>query len=120
LIYLFVFAMPAADAWRGEKPFAYQVRRIIANDPARLALFRNQPAVFYIGLTKSIPQYESMRDLDAAIQRGQVRWVIIRRRDLDQLNVPAQINAGEAIHPWDPEEHRLNGMILLRVEASAD
>jgi len=112
-----VFAMPAADAWRGEKSFAYRVRQLIGNEPVQLALFRNQGAVFYLGFSQPVPQYETMRDLEAAIQRGQVRWVVIRRRDLDQLNVPARISAREETYPWDSKEHRLNGMILMRLEA---
>jgi 4-amino-4-deoxy-L-arabinose transferase-like glycosyltransferase len=116
MMYFFVFAMPASDAWRGEKPFAYEVRRIIGNDTGSLACFKNEGPIYYLGLPKPIPYYARLSDLNAAIRSGHVRWVIVRRRDTGQLAVPARIAVSEAIYPWDRGDHRLNAMVLMRVE----
>jgi 4-amino-4-deoxy-L-arabinose transferase-like glycosyltransferase len=116
MMYFFVFAMPASDAWRGEKPFANEVRQIIASDTGSLACFKNEGPIYYLGLPNPIPYYAKLSDLDVAIRNGHVRWVIVRRRDTSQLAVPAKIVASEAVYPWDRGEHRLNAMVLIKVE----
>lgn len=116
MMYFFVFAMPASDAWRGEKPFANEVRQIIGSDTASLVCFKSEGPVYYLGLPNPIPYYAKLSDLNVAIRNGHVRWVIVRRRDTSQLAVPAKIAASEAVYPWDRSRHRLNTMVLMRVE----
>jgi len=116
MMYFFVFAMPASDAWRGEKPFAKEVRQIIGKDTAALACFRSEGPIYYLGLPSPVPYYARLSDLDAAIRNGRVRWVIVRRRDTGRLTVPARVAASEAVYPWDGEEHRLNAMVMMKIE----
>jgi 4-amino-4-deoxy-L-arabinose transferase-like glycosyltransferase len=118
LTYFFVFAMPAGDNWRGEKPFALEVRRIVADDASKLALFRTNDPVFYLDLPNPVPEYETPSGLTAAIAAGQVRWLIARRRDVDKLHLAAPVTLSETVYPWDPKEHRLNTMVLLRIAPS--
>jgi 4-amino-4-deoxy-L-arabinose transferase-like glycosyltransferase len=118
MIYFFVFAMPAGDAWRTEKPFAFEVRQLIGGDSAKLAFFKSQGPVFYLGLSNPVPEYYKLLELDAAIKDRQVQWIVARRRDIDGLNVPTQVAASEVVYPWDPKEHRLNAMVLIRVTSS--
>jgi 4-amino-4-deoxy-L-arabinose transferase-like glycosyltransferase len=119
MFYVFVFAMPAGDAYRSEKPFAAHVRALIDNDKPSLALFRNQGPVFYLGLPRPVPQYDKLPDLNAAVGNGSVRWLIVRRRDIALLKFKNEPMAAETLYPWDAKEHGLNTMVLLRVAPPA-
>jgi 4-amino-4-deoxy-L-arabinose transferase-like glycosyltransferase len=116
MVYFFVFAMPSGDAYRGEKPFAYRVRQLIGTDTSELAFYKNQGPAFYLDLPKPVPEYDRLVDLNAAIKAGTVRWLVVRRRELPTVKVPAEVVAGEMINPWDPKEHRLNSMVLVRIQ----
>jgi len=116
MVYFFVFAMPSGDAYRGEKPFAYRMRQLIGSDTSELAFYKNQGPAFYLDLPKPVPEYDRLADLDAAIKAGNVRWLVVRRRELPTVNIPAKVVASEMINPWDPKEHRLNSMVLVRIQ----
>jgi 4-amino-4-deoxy-L-arabinose transferase-like glycosyltransferase len=116
MLYFFVFAMPAGDAYRGEKPFAKRVRQLIGSDTSELAFYKNHGPAFYLDLPKPVPEYERLADLNAAIKAGNIRWLVVRRRELPTVNIPAEVVASEMINPWDAKEHRLNTMVLVRLE----
>jgi 4-amino-4-deoxy-L-arabinose transferase-like glycosyltransferase len=115
MFYLYVFAMPAGDAYRGEEAFAAQTRAIIGNDEAGLALFRNQGPVYYLGLPRPIPEYSRLGELNDAVSDHKVQWLIVRRRDLPLLKFKSALVAAEATYPWDSEQHHLNSMVLLHI-----
>jgi 4-amino-4-deoxy-L-arabinose transferase-like glycosyltransferase len=119
MVYFFVFAMPAGDAYRGEKSFAYHARQLIGRDTAELAFYKNQGPAFYLDLPKPVPEYDRLGDLDAAIKAGSVRWLVVRRRELPTINIPAEVVTSEMTNPWDAKEHRLNTMVLVRIESGA-
>jgi 4-amino-4-deoxy-L-arabinose transferase-like glycosyltransferase len=116
LSYLFIFAMPAGDQWRSEKTFAEAARRLIKGHPAELASFKTQPPVFYLGVAEPVPQYDTLAELESAIRSGRIKWVILRRRDIPALDMPAREAAFEPSYPWDSREHRLNALILMKLE----
>ena len=115
MFYFFVVAMPASDAFRSEKPFAAQVLTLIANDTPSLALFRNQGPIFYLGLPQPVPEYDKLPDLNAAVSNRKVKWLIVRRRDIEMLKFKSEPVAAETVYPWDAKEHGLNAVVLLRV-----
>jgi 4-amino-4-deoxy-L-arabinose transferase-like glycosyltransferase len=115
MFYLFVFAMPAGDAFRSEKPFAAQVRTLIGNEPTTLVFFRNQGPVFYLGLARPVPEYDKLADLNNAVSGGHVQWLVVRRRDIGLLKFKNEPVIAETLYPWEPKEHGLNSMILVRV-----
>ena len=115
MFYFYVFAMPAGDAYRTEKPFAYRIRALVGPDTAGLAFYLNQGPVFYLRLPAPTPEYDRLGDLDRAVASGRVRWLVARRRDLPNLNFPYRQMAAETAYPWDPKQHALNAMVLLRV-----
>jgi 4-amino-4-deoxy-L-arabinose transferase-like glycosyltransferase len=115
MFYLFVFAIPAGDAWRGEKHFAQQTRELLGPDTAGLAYYRFVGPAYYLNLPTPVPIYSSRRQLDQAINTGTVRFVVMRQRELETLNLPTQVLAREATYPWDSKDHRLNAMVLVRV-----
>jgi 4-amino-4-deoxy-L-arabinose transferase-like glycosyltransferase len=119
MIYFFVFAMPAGDAWRDEKPFALQVRSLIADQTSELAFFTNEGPTFYLDLPKPVPEYGRVADLSAAVASGKVRWIVVRRRDIQRLKLPVVVEVSETVYPWDSEDHKLNRMVLVEVRRSS-
>jgi 4-amino-4-deoxy-L-arabinose transferase-like glycosyltransferase len=115
LIYLLIIAMPAGDRWRGEKRFAETTRQLIDGHPAELASFRTVPPVFYLGLPKPVPEYDTLPELEAAIRNGDIRWVIMRRRDIPVLKMPTHETASEASYPWDSAQHHANALVLMKL-----
>lgn len=115
LLYLFVFAMPAGDQWRGEKQFAELTRQLVDGQPDELAAFKSQPPVFYLQFPNPVPRYDSVAALAAAVRNGQIRWIILRRRDIPALNIVAREIVFEATYPWDSPEHRSNALVLMKL-----
>ena len=113
MFYLFVMAFPAGDLYRGEKPFAAKVRQLIGDQSADLIFYKNAGPAFYLDLPKPVPEYDRQRDLMSAVHSGSVRWIIVRRRDLQDLTFPTTTLAAESTYPWDPREHDLNAMLLV-------
>ncbi len=119
MFYFYVFAMPAGDAYRTEKPFAYRIRALIGADTSGLAFYLNQGPVYYLGLPAPTQEYDRLGDLDRAIAADKVRWLVVRRRDLPKLNFPYRQITSETVYPWDSKQHGLNEMALLRVSPPA-
>src|SRR5260370_29576137 len=104
--------MPAGDTYRGEKPFADRVRQLIGRDTSELAFYKNKGPAFYLDLPKQVPEYDRLADLDTAIKEGNVRWLVVRRRERPTVNIPSEVVESEIINPWDTNEQRFNPMIL--------
>ncbi len=115
MAYVFVFAMPAGDAYRGEKPFALETRRLIGSDVSSLALYRALGPLFYLAMRRPIPYYDDPRVLDRAILSGGVRWVMTRQGEAAHLGVPARAVAWEASFPFEDAGQRRNKLVLLAV-----
>ncbi len=108
MFYFFILAMPAGDAWRGEKDFAHQVRALVGDQTASLAFYNTGP-IYYLGLPNPVPGYNPRRDA------GRWRWVVMRERDVESLGLTANVVAREAVYPWDSKQHCLNAMVLVRM-----
>ncbi len=115
MVFVFIFAMPAAEAYRGEKPFGYAVLNKLGGSTDRLVLFKTVGPLFYLNPPKPIPEFEKKQDLQDAIAKGSVRWMIVRRRDLPELDTPITVELGEASYPWETAENYRNKVILVRV-----
>jgi 4-amino-4-deoxy-L-arabinose transferase-like glycosyltransferase len=113
--YIFVFAMPAADAYRGEKPFGLEVVQKLAGKTDNLALYKTLGPLFYLNPPRPLPEYESEQDLLNAIQHDHIRWFIARRRDVPRRGIPMKLEAAEASFPWENIEELRNKVVLLRV-----
>src|SRR5207244_12597947 len=109
-------AMPAGDAWRGEKTFARAVRAIVGDQTDALAFYDNGGPVYYLDLPHPVPSLAGRRQLETAVKSSKVRWVVMLQRDLDQLGISAaDVVAREPVNPWDGQDHRGNAMVLVRV-----
>ncbi len=118
MVYIYIFAMPAAEAYRGEKPFGYAIRDLIGDHTAQLGLFRTVGPLFYIDPPKPLAEFDKPKDLANAINDGKIQWVIVRRRDLPAMGLPTEVLAEEASYPWESEYDHRNKVVLVKVAAN--
>jgi len=115
MVYVFIFAMPAAEAYRGEKPFGYAVLNKIGGSTDRVVLFKTEGPLFYLNPPKPIPEFDRKQDLQDAIAKGSARWMIVRRRDMPKLDTPTTVELSEASYPWETDYNYRNKVVLVRV-----
>lgn len=115
MTYVYIFAMPAAEAYRGEKPFGYAVLNEIGNHTTQLALYKTQGPLFYLDPPAPLQEFDSKPDLADAIAKGDVRWFIARRRDIPKLDVPTSVRLSEASFPFDTDYNLRNKVVLVTV-----
>jgi 4-amino-4-deoxy-L-arabinose transferase-like glycosyltransferase len=118
MVYIYIFAMPAAEAYRGEKPFAYMVRDRIGSNTSELGLFRTVGPLFYLDPPSPLAEFDKPKDLANAVSDGKIEWVIVRRRDLPGIQLPTEILAEEASYPWEDEYQHRNKVVLARLGAN--
>jgi 4-amino-4-deoxy-L-arabinose transferase-like glycosyltransferase len=115
MAYIYIFAMPAAEAYRGEKPFGYAVLNKIGGSTDHLVLFKTEGPLFYLNPPKPIPEFDDKQDLQDAIAKGDAKWMIVRRRDLPKLETPTTIELSEASYPWETDYNFRNKVVLVKI-----
>jgi 4-amino-4-deoxy-L-arabinose transferase-like glycosyltransferase len=101
MAYVYLVAVPAAEEHRSRKPFASEVRERVGDDWSGLALYRNREIVYYLEPPGPLDEYASTEQLREKLLRGAVRHVIVRRRDLRDLDNDTIAECAEITHPWD-------------------
>jgi 4-amino-4-deoxy-L-arabinose transferase-like glycosyltransferase len=119
LAYLFVFGLPGVEPYRGEKPFAQEVRRHVGDDLAKLALYNDQGPIFYIAAPHPIAFFDDPRAIAESINAGRTAWVIVRRRDAGLVGPRSEIVAAETSYRWEGERELRNKQLLLKVAPAA-
>lgn len=114
MTYIYVFAMPAAEAYRGEKPFGYAVLNKLGSTD-RLVLFKTEGPLFYLNPPAPLPEFDKKQDLQGAIANGNAQWMIVRRRDMPELDTPITIELSEASYPWETDYNYRNKVVLVRL-----
>ena len=115
MAYIYIFAMPAAEAYRGEKPFGYAVLNKIGGSTDHLVLFKTEGPLFYLNPPKPLPEFEDKQDLQDAIASGDAKWMIVRRRDMPKLDTPTTVELSEASYPWESDYNFRNKVVLVRI-----
>ena len=115
MAYIYIFAMPAAEAYRGEKPFGYAVLNKIGGSTDHLVLFKTQGPLFYLNPPNPLPEFEDKQDLQDAIASGGAKWMIVRRRDMPKLDTPTQIELSEQSYPWETDYNFRNKVVLVQL-----
>ena len=118
MVYIYIFAMPAAEAYRGEKPFAIAVRDRIGSQTSQLGLYRTMGPLFYLDPGAPLAEFDKPKDLASAVADGKIDWVIVRRRDLPTINLPSEVLAAEASYPWESDYQHRNKVVLVKLGAS--
>ncbi len=123
LAYLFIFAMPAADKWRGEKRFAEDIRRQMGQATTGVVLYKTVGPLYYLDLPDPLPYYDDAGKLKHDALERKLRWVIVRRRDrvglADQLDGSSKVVASEEAFPFEARQHVLNKEVLVAVSPAA-
>jgi 4-amino-4-deoxy-L-arabinose transferase-like glycosyltransferase len=112
---IYIFAMPAAEAYRGEKPFGYAVLNKIGGSSDHLVLFKTEGPLFYLNPPKPLPEFDDKQDLLDAIAKGDAKWMIVRRRDMPKLDTPTTIELSEASYPWETDYNYRNKVVLVKI-----
>ncbi len=115
MTYIYIFAMPAAEAYRGEKPFGYAVLNKIGGSTDRLVLYKTEGPLFYLNPPKPLPELEDKQDLQDAIAKGDAKWMIVRRRDMPKLDTPTTVELSETSYPWESDYNYRNKVVLVRL-----
>jgi 4-amino-4-deoxy-L-arabinose transferase-like glycosyltransferase len=115
MTYIYVFAMPAAEAYRSEKPFGFAVMTKLGGSTDHLVLFKTEGPLFYLNTPTPLPELDQTRDLQDAIANGKAEWMIVRRRDMPKLGTPTSIELSETSYPWETDYNYRNKVILVRL-----
>lgn len=122
MAYMFIFAMPAADRWRGEKQFAKDIRHQMGAATTGVVLYKTIGPLYYLNLPDPLTYYEDLGKLRGDVIGGKVRWIIVRRRDrrdlLNKLGGADSMVASEQAFPFEGRQHVLNKEILIAVAPS--
>jgi 4-amino-4-deoxy-L-arabinose transferase-like glycosyltransferase len=113
MVYVFLIALPETEGYRTRKPFALAVQQQLAEEPGKLAFFRHRESVFYLEAAAPVPEYETPEPLLAAIERGQIRWLIVCECDLGAFSRSAKVRLTEPTYSWEPSEQKRAKLVLL-------
>ena len=109
MAYLYLFALPATEGYRTQKPFADAVKQLVGPDFDKIALYRTRDIVFYLDAPGPIAEYHTKEE----VQRG--RWVILRRRDWDGLKLIGNVLIEETVQPWEEATAAENKLVLVQI-----
>jgi 4-amino-4-deoxy-L-arabinose transferase-like glycosyltransferase len=118
MFFLFVVAMPQAEAYRHERSFASAVRSNVSGNSNQLAFFRiwGPGLVYYLAMPHPIPLFNTTEQVaHFAHQRGGA-WVITRAKDAQNLKLGSEIRAGEPEDRWDSPSEQGSRYVLLKVD----
>ncbi len=115
MLYFYLGALPAIEIHRTQKPFADAVQRVIGSASSDLGLYGTREIVGNLDPPAPVPEYHTPAELDNAIRAQTVRWLVIRRRDWEELNRPGVIVVAETIHPWDERQQAQNKLLLVEI-----
>jgi len=115
MTYIYIFAMPAAEAYRAEKPFGFAVLNKLGGSTDHLVLFKTLGPLFYLNPPHPLPEFDKKQDLQAAIASGEAQWMIVRRRDMPKLDTPTAIELSETSYPWETDYNYRNKVVLVRL-----
>ncbi|HEX4592169.1 MAG TPA: hypothetical protein VH120_19705, partial [Gemmataceae bacterium] len=112
--YYFLFALPAGEAFRTQRPFAAAVRERLGPDLPGLALYRTSDIVYYLDPPRPVPEFREPGAVLQSVSQGHPQWLILRRRDRDSLGDGWIESAAETIQPWDGDQEAKTKLLLVR------
>jgi hypothetical protein len=114
MLYIYVFLMPATNAYHDERPFARRVMVRLGAGNSHLGRF--QPfgvlgPLFYMAPPRPLPAFDQASRLAAAVAGGRIRRVIVRRKDIPGMGIGGMIVDSQRSFPFE-EPHKV---VLIRV-----
>ena len=116
MAYLYLFAIPAVETYRDDRGFAGRVKQVVGDEIDGLAFYRTREPVFYLNIPAPLEEYNDGKALAEAHRTGRVRWVIGRRRDLADIDLPASVIDSEASYSWEEASQRSNKLLLVHLD----
>ena len=83
--------------------------------PNGLALYHTREIVGNLDPPAPIAEHHTAAELEDAIRAERVRWLVIRRRDWEQLNCLGVVVIAETIHPWDEHQQAQSKLLLVEI-----
>jgi 4-amino-4-deoxy-L-arabinose transferase-like glycosyltransferase len=118
MAYLYLFALPATETYRTQKPFAEAVKQTIEAEPGRLALYGTREIVYYLNAPAPIAEYHTPEELQCGLRGKSPRLIVLRRRDWECMKMNCKVLVAETIHPWESSELAQNKLVLVEVRTS--
>lgn len=115
MAYFYLVAVPGAEPYRGEKPFALATLQILHGDMSRLALYKTPGPLFYLAPQEFLPEFRHHKKFEAAVNNGEFDWVIVRRRDIPKLDVTEKIVLAQESFPWETRGSIRNNVVLIKL-----
>jgi hypothetical protein len=117
LSFLFMVAMPQAEAYRFERSFARAVRANVGANVNQLAFFNlwGPGLVYYLAMPPPIALFNTTPQVAAFAHSQGGAWLIARAKDVPNIKLPNAIRAAEPKVPWDSPSEDGARYVLLRV-----
>ena len=117
MFYIYVFLIPATNAWHDEPAFARRVMARLGVSNGQLGLF--QPfgvlgPLFYLDPQHPLPAFDAASQLEAAVADGRIQWVLVRRKDIP-TGIGGSIMDGQRSFPFEGPHERRHEVVLMRV-----
>jgi 4-amino-4-deoxy-L-arabinose transferase-like glycosyltransferase len=115
MAYFYLFALPATEAYRTQKPFADAVKEHVGSARQQLAIYNARDIVYYLDALAPLTEYHTSTELRAGTADQAVRWLIVRRRDWENSNRMGTVLIEETVQPWDDTETTKNKLLLVEI-----
>ncbi len=113
MAYFYLFALPATEVNRTQKPFADAVKQQVGSAADGLALYRTREIVYYLDTPAPLAEYHTPAELQRGIQERSLRWIILRRRDWECLKMTGELLVAETVQPWENVEEVGAKLVLV-------
>ena len=115
--YIYVFLIPASNAWHDEPEFAERVMARLGANNTHLGLF--QPfgvlgPLFYMDSPRPLPTFYEGPQLAAAVADGRIQWVLVRRKDIP-AGIGGTIVDGQRSFPFESPDERRHEVVVVHV-----
>jgi 4-amino-4-deoxy-L-arabinose transferase-like glycosyltransferase len=117
MVYLYLFALPATERYRTQKPFADAVKQTIGSTLDRVALYRTREIVYYLDAGRPIAEYHTPEELQHGLREQPLRWILLRRRDWNEKKREGKVLLEEISYPWETFDAVESKLILVEVSA---
>jgi hypothetical protein len=117
MAYFYLFALPATEVYRTQKPFADAVKEHVRSAHHELAICNTRDIVYYLHAPAPLAEYHTPTELQAGGVDQVVRWLIVRRRDWESTDRVGTVLIEESIRPWDDAETTRNKLLLVEISA---
>jgi 4-amino-4-deoxy-L-arabinose transferase-like glycosyltransferase len=98
MAFVYLIALPAAEPYRWQRPFAADVRALTGDD---VALYRTREMVYYLNPAHDLAEFETESAVRSAVADGRVQWLLLSERDLRQFDLPMTVVARAPVHTWE-------------------